>query len=96
MAANKPVRFGDWKPNDVSYSSFNQFKMLKCSQVEYVNNLQLLSAKPVVYLVNMSEGDYIKKKNKWLAKIKQWVDEKTKEAPEVIIPICVSLEAKVY
>jgi len=76
---NKPVRFGDWKPGEV----------------EYVNNLQMLTAKPVVYLVNMSEDDYIKKKNKWLAKIKQWVDDHTKEAPEVIIPICVSLEAKV-
>lgn len=75
---NKPVRFGDWKP----------------LEVEHVNNLQLLTAKPVVYLVNMSEEDYIKKKNRWLVKIKQWVDEHTKEAPEVIIPICVSMEAK--
>jgi len=75
---NKPVRFGDWKP----------------SEVEYVNNLQCLTAKPVVYLVNMSEEDYVKKKNRWLAKIKAWVDEHTKEAPEVIIPICVSLESK--
>jgi len=75
---NKPVRFGDWK----------------IGEVEYVNNLQMLTAKPVVYLVNMSEEDYIKKKNKWLVKIKQWVDENTKEAPEVIIPICVSLESK--
>lgn len=57
--------------------------------------LQCLTAKPVVYLVNMSQDDYIKKKNKWLVKIKQWVDEHTKEAPEVIIPVCVSLEAKV-
>jgi len=78
LAANKPVRFGDWKAGDV----------------EYVNILQLLTAKPVVYLVNMSEGDYVKKKNKWLAKIKQWVDDHTKEAPETIIPICVALEAK--
>jgi obg-like ATPase 1 len=75
---NKPVRFGDWKP----------------AEVEFVNNLQMLTAKPVVYLVNMSEDDYIKKKNKWLVKIKTWVDEHTKEAPETIIPICVSLESK--
>lgn len=75
---NKPVRFGDWKP----------------AEVEYVNMLQCLTAKPVVYLVNMSQEDYIKKKNRWLAKIKQWVDDHTKEAPEIIIPICVSLESK--
>lgn len=75
---NKPVRFGDWK----------------ASEVEYVNMLQLLTAKPVVYLVNMSQDDYVKKKNKWLAKIKQWVDNNSKDAPEVIIPICVQLESK--
>jgi len=78
LKANKPIRFGDWKP----------------LEIEYVNMLQLLTAKPTVYLVNMSEPDYIKKKNKWLAKIKQWVDDHSKEAPEVIIPICVSLESK--
>jgi obg-like ATPase 1 len=30
-----------------------------------VNGLQLLTAKPVTYLVNLSEKDYIRKKNKW-------------------------------
>ncbi|KAE8290056.1 Obg-like ATPase 1 [Larimichthys crocea] len=28
----------------------------------------------MIYLVNLSEKDYIRKKNKWLAKIKEWVD----------------------
>jgi obg-like ATPase 1 len=74
----KQVRFGDWK----------------ATEIEHLNNLQLLTAKPVVYLINMSESDYIKKKNKWLIKIKQWVDEHSKEAPEVIIPFCGVLEAK--
>ena len=35
----------------------------------------LLTAKPIVYLVNLSEGDFLKKKNKWLPKIKVWIDE---------------------
>jgi len=78
LKVNKPIRFGEWKP----------------AEVEYINLLQCLTAKPTVYLVNMSEEDYIKKKNKWLAKIKQWVDETSKEAPEMIIPICASLESK--
>lgn len=30
-----------------------------------MNGLQLLTAKPVTYLVNLSEKDYIRKKNKW-------------------------------
>ncbi len=36
-------------------------------------DLQFITAKPVVYLVNLSEKDYIRKKNKWLAKIAAWV-----------------------
>jgi len=27
--------------------------------------MQLLTAKPVIYLVNVSQEDYIRKKNKW-------------------------------
>lgn len=34
-------------------------------QIDVVNGLQLLTAKPVTYLVNLSEKDYIRKKNKW-------------------------------
>ena len=30
-----------------------------------MNGLQLLTAKPVTYLVNLSEKDYKRKKNKW-------------------------------
>lgn len=30
-----------------------------------MNKMQFLSAKPVVYLVNISEKGYINKKNKW-------------------------------
>ena len=30
-----------------------------------MNGLQLLTAKPVTYLVNLSEKDYVRKKNKW-------------------------------
>jgi len=72
------VRFGDWK----------------LGEVEHINPLQLLTAKPVIYLVNMSEKDFVNKKNKWLPKIKAWVDEHTKEAPELIIPFCCSMESK--
>ena len=44
------------------------------SQVDIVNSLSLLTAKPVIYLVNLSEKDYVRKKNKWLPKIKEWID----------------------
>ena len=45
-----------------------------CTQdVAYLNDYSLLTAKPVVYVINLSEDDYKRKKNKWLAKIHAWV-----------------------
>jgi len=69
------IRLGDWKPTDV----------------ETINSLSLLTSKPVVYIVNMSEKDYIKKGNKWLGKIKQWVDA---HGGEPMVPFCGALESK--
>ena len=34
-------------------------------KVELINELNFLTAKPVTYLVNLSERDYVRKKNKW-------------------------------
>lgn len=60
------------------------------SQVEVINPLFLLSAKPVVYLVNLSERDFVRRKNKHLPKIAEWVKEHAEGDP--IIPISVSYE----
>jgi len=38
----------------------------------------------MLYLVNLSEKDYIRKKNKWLPKIKEYVDKNDPGA--MIIP----------
>ncbi|KDQ59200.1 hypothetical protein JAAARDRAFT_33932 [Jaapia argillacea MUCL 33604] len=61
-------------------------------EIDVVNGLQLLTAKPVTYLVNLSEKDYIRKKNKWLPKIKAWIDEHNPGDP--LIPFSVSLEER--
>ncbi|KAF9267683.1 hypothetical protein L218DRAFT_854459 [Marasmius fiardii PR-910] len=61
-------------------------------EIEVVNGLQLLTAKPVTYLVNLSEKDYIRKKNKWLTKIKAWIDENNPGDP--LIPFSVALEER--
>lgn len=63
----KDVRLGDWKAADI----------------EILNTFQLLTAKPIVYLVNMNEKDYQRKKNKFLPKIHAWVQE---HGGEPIIP----------
>ena len=41
--------------------------------------------------MNLSEKDYVRKKNKWLVKIKEWVD---KHSGEPIIPFSAALEAR--
>ena len=61
-------------------------------QVEVINPLFLLTAKPVVYLVNLSEKDFIRKKNKHLPKIAEWIKENASGDP--IIPISVSFEER--
>ncbi|KAF8456778.1 P-loop containing nucleoside triphosphate hydrolase protein [Kalaharituber pfeilii] len=61
-------------------------------EVEVINSLLLLTAKPVIFLINLSQKDYIRQKNKHLPKIKAWVDE---NAPgDVIIPLSVAFEER--
>lgn len=57
-----------------------------------INPLFLLTAKPVVYLVNLSEKDYIRQKNKHLPKIAAWVSEHSSGDP--IIPLSISFEER--
>jgi len=75
LASKKQLRLTEWKANEV----------------EVLNTHQFLTAKPVVYLINMSEKDYIKRGNKWLPKIKAWVDA---NGGEPMVPFCGALEAK--
>lgn len=72
----KQARFGEWSAADI----------------EVLNKHLLLTAKPMIYLINLSETDYIKKKNKWLPKIKEWIDANDQGA--VVIPFSGCLEAK--
>ncbi|KAI3739593.1 hypothetical protein L2E82_30002 [Cichorium intybus] len=73
LTEGKDVRLGDWKAADI----------------EILNTFQLLTAKPVVYLVNMNEKDYQRKKNKFLPKIHSWVQD---HGGEQIIPFSCALE----
>ena len=53
-----------------------------------INPLFLLTAKPVVYLVNLSEKDYLRQKNKHLPKIAEWVKEHATGDPIIPLSIC--------
>src|SRR5271169_1839471 len=66
--------------------------LMKIEQIEVINPLFLLTAKPVVYLVNLSEKDYIRQKNKYLPKVAAWIAENSTGDP--IIPISVSFEER--
>merc|ERR1739844_680093 len=46
----------------------------------------------MIYLVNLSEKDFIRKKNKWLPKIKEYVDKNDPGA--MVIPFSGAFEAK--
>jgi len=70
------IRFGDWNANDI----------------ELLNRYLFITSKPMIYLANLSEKDFIRKKNKWLPKIKEYVDKNDPGA--VIIPISGAFEQK--
>ena len=61
-------------------------------EVEIINTMFLLTAKPTIYLINLSEKDYIRKKNKHLLKIKEWID--VHSPGDLIVPISVALEER--
>ncbi|CEH16100.1 cytoplasmic protein [Ceraceosorus bombacis] len=73
---NTDVRKGDWGNKEI----------------DLLNDLKLLTAKPVIYLVNLSEKDYVRKKNKWLPKIHQWIQDNNKG--DQLIPFSVALEER--
>uniref|UniRef100_H2MSX4 Obg-like ATPase 1 n=1 Tax=Oryzias latipes TaxID=8090 RepID=H2MSX4_ORYLA len=61
-------------------------------EIEVLNKFLFLTSKPMIYLVNLSERDYIRRKNKWLVKIKEWVDSHDPGA--LVIPFSGNLESK--
>lgn len=60
-------------------------------EIEMINDKlgQLITTKPLVYLVNLTKKDFVRKKNKWLMKIKTWIDE---HAGGMMIPFSVEFE----
>jgi len=63
-------------------------------EFEYLNELRLLTSKPVTILINLSEKDFIRQSNKWLKPIFQWVQENNPGGK--ILPLSVVLEEKIF
>ena len=76
LEGGEDIRYGTWSG----------------AEVEMLNELQLLTAKPVIYLANMSEKAYIAKGNKWLPKLAEWL--KAKGSQEKMIPFSCEFEEK--
>jgi obg-like ATPase 1 len=78
LATGKDIRQGDWTSGEV----------------EWLNKLQLLTSKPMVYLVNLSEKDYIRKGNKFLEPLAAWV--KARGQDDKMLPFSCEFEAKIF
>lgn len=78
LEQNIPIRDGTWST----------------MEIELINDkAQFITTKPVIYLVNMSQNDIVRKKNKWLPKIHQWV---TAHGGGTMIPFSVEYEQKLW
>jgi len=70
------IRYGDWNQADI----------------EILNKHLFITAKSMIYLVNLSEKDFLRKKNKWLPKIKEYIDKNDPGA--TVIPFSGTFEQK--
>ncbi|KNC96177.1 GTP-binding protein YchF [Spizellomyces punctatus DAOM BR117] len=78
LEENIPVSSGEWST----------------AEVELINEkTRLITTKPVIYLVNLSKADFIRRKNKWLAKIAAWVSS---HGGGSIIPFSIEYEQALW
>jgi GTP-binding protein YchF len=77
LNANTPVQTGEFKD----------------SEVEIIKDWGLITTKPQVYVVNMSQKNFIRKGSKWLPKINEWVQA---HGGGQIIPMSCEFEQNLY
>nr|CAG4718190.1 unnamed protein product [Naegleria fowleri] len=77
LKEGREVRFGDWNGKEI----------------ELLNPHQLLTSKPMIYLVNMTPKDVVDpEKNEYIIKIREYVNSKGE--PEPVIPYSAAFEKK--
>lgn len=62
-------------------------------EVECIRDWGLITTKPMVYVVNLSEKNFLRKGSKWLPKINAWVQS---HGGGQIIPVSCEFEQKIY
>jgi len=102
-ATKSPAHLKAWEQEKAAMEKFIQFikdgndirngmEQWSMSDIEYLNQYQLLTAKPVMFAINLNKADYVRKKNKFLKPIFDWVQ---KNAPgSAIIPYCGQYESE--
>lgn len=58
-----------------------------------IRDFGLLTTKPQIYIVNLSQKNFIRKGSKWLPKIQQWVKE---HGGGQILPVSCEFEQTLY
>jgi obg-like ATPase 1 len=86
LAAAKKVKELLEAGTDIRHGTWN------LKETAFLNTAQFISAKPVVYLVNMSEKDFLRKKNKHLPKVMEYV----KERGDTVIPYSAAFEQRIF
>lgn len=74
----KDIRLGEWSG----------------LEIEYLNRHNLITSKPMIYLVNLSARDYIRKRNKFLEPLAEWL--KNRNSGDKMIPISCEFEQKIF
>jgi len=77
LLEGKEIRFGEWSGKDIPY----------------LNTQQLLTAKPVIYLINIGDKNFAEQKSKFLKDVKTWVN--TNAPGDICIPFSVGFEQRI-
>lgn len=100
-ATKTPQTKKKWEEDLVSFQKFmawleegkdirNGMDVWTNKDIDLLNELQLLTAKPVLFAVNLNMNDFKRKKNKFLKPIFEWVQAHSPGA--TIIPYCGAFE----
>jgi ribosome-binding ATPase YchF (GTP1/OBG family) len=77
VEANTPIQTGDFTS----------------AEVECIRDFGCITTKPQIYVINLSQKNFIRKGSKWLPKIKAWVDS---HGGGQILPVSCEFEQKLF
>lgn len=75
LTAGQAIKDGEWSGKDI----------------EYLNKYLFLTSKPVIFLANIGDTQYVKKQNTWLPKIQEHIKTKCGGGP--MIPYSAEFES---